>query len=249
LKKERPEKRYTTEKFVRLAKDKHGDTYEYKNVHYTFSNVKVSITCKVHGDFMMTPANHLTGLGCDKCADARNGLACRKSQEQYLQECYEVWGDTYDYSLLDYVHAKHKVKIRCRKHGVFEKIPNKHLNGQGCPRCATSGFKIDAPAHLYVLSEGEITKVGITNREVKERVRTIRKSSGKNFKVVETFLFGLGKNASDCENLILEELRLSYRQPQEKYDGSTESFYDVDISTLLSRIEELIASQTAAQAA
>ena len=51
-------------------------------------------------------------------------------------------GDKYDYSLVNYVNNKTKVKIIChktdkfgRQHGEFWQTPKDHLHGQGCPRC------------------------------------------------------------------------------------------------------------------
>jgi len=43
--------------------------------------------------------------------------------------------DTYDYSLVEYVHSQTKVKIICRKHGAFEQLPGMHRKGQGCAKC------------------------------------------------------------------------------------------------------------------
>lgn len=44
-------------------------------------------------------------------------------------------GDKYDYSLVDYVNNRTKIKIICPSHGVFEQTPKDHLNGCGCPLC------------------------------------------------------------------------------------------------------------------
>lgn len=44
-------------------------------------------------------------------------------------------GDKYDYSLVDYINAKTKIKIICPKHGVFEQIPYDHMYENGCRKC------------------------------------------------------------------------------------------------------------------
>ena len=41
----------------------------------------------------------------------------------------------YDYSLVEYVNANQKIKIICKKHGIFEQKPSSHLNGRGCFLC------------------------------------------------------------------------------------------------------------------
>lgn len=46
----------------------------------------------------------------------------------------------YNYKLVNYVRVDIKVKIICRKHGVFEQVPNSHLQGVGCPHCGTEAM-------------------------------------------------------------------------------------------------------------
>ena len=50
----------------------------------------------------------------------------------------KIHGKTYDYSKTYYINSKTKVKIICKKHGVFEQYPSHHLKGCGCPKCSTS---------------------------------------------------------------------------------------------------------------
>lgn len=65
----------------------------------------------------------------------------RKTTEQFIEEAMAVHGDTYDYSQVDYVGNKVKVKIICPEHGIFEQAPVKHLIGQGCPKCSRKKAK------------------------------------------------------------------------------------------------------------
>ena len=58
-----------------------------------------------------------------------------KTTEEVIKDFKKVHGDRYDYSLVEYVGSKIKVKIICPKHCVFEQIPNSHLNGKGCNKC------------------------------------------------------------------------------------------------------------------
>ena len=44
--------------------------------------------------------------------------------------------ENYDYSKVKYITARNKVCIVCPKHGEFWQTPMKHLQGQGCPKCA-----------------------------------------------------------------------------------------------------------------
>ena len=39
---------------------------------------------------------------------------------------------------MEYKNASLKVKIICFKHGIFNQSPEKHVSGQGCPKCSGS---------------------------------------------------------------------------------------------------------------
>jgi hypothetical protein len=60
----------------------------------------------------------------------------RLTKEEFIAKAHKVHGDRYDYSLVDYHAGNKKVKIICKKHGVFEQTPESHLRGSGCRRCS-----------------------------------------------------------------------------------------------------------------
>lgn len=57
------------------------------------------------------------------------------STNEFIIKANIIHDNKYDYSLSCYQHNKIKIKIICPIHGIFEQIPNNHLNGQGCPKC------------------------------------------------------------------------------------------------------------------
>src|SRR5882672_4650320 len=62
----------------------------------------------------------------------------QRSTESIIQEFIEAWGDRYSYESVVYSPGKRtKVKIICRKHGIFELRLYQHLGPKkkGCPRC------------------------------------------------------------------------------------------------------------------
>lgn len=61
---------------------------------------------------------------------------------EFIKRAKEVHGDVYDYSFVNYLDCKSKVKIICFEHGVFEQQPTRHLIGNGCPICK-GGVKIN----------------------------------------------------------------------------------------------------------
>lgn len=53
--------------FIKKAKNKHGDKYNYSKVEYINSLTKICIICPTHGEFWQTPHHHLMGQNCVEC--------------------------------------------------------------------------------------------------------------------------------------------------------------------------------------
>lgn len=64
------------------------------------------------------------------------------SQEEFINKCLEVHSDKYDYSLVEYKNIRGRIKILCKKHGLFEQISKNHKDGQGCPRCSMPNYNL-----------------------------------------------------------------------------------------------------------
>ena len=58
--------------------------------------------------------------------------------EEFIQKAKAIHGDKYDYSKVEYVNSKTKVRIICPIHGEFWQVPSNHLRNHGCPKCAAA---------------------------------------------------------------------------------------------------------------
>lgn len=125
-------KKDTLETFIEKAKTKHGNKYTYTDTNYVHSTIKVGITCKIHGTFLQTPSNHLTGRGCPECAktELSSGI------ETFVSKADIIHKNKYTYASSSYINNKTKILITCPIHGNFKQTPNDHLKGRGCPECA-----------------------------------------------------------------------------------------------------------------
>ena len=65
------------------------------------------------------------------------------TQESILSVFNRVHNNKYDYSLFIFKNTSSKIKIICKKHGIFEQTPNHHSQGQGCPKCLGKKYSID----------------------------------------------------------------------------------------------------------
>lgn len=122
----------TRDDFVHRANLLHNHKYKYDNVCYVNYLTKVDIECPVHGYFSQSPKNHLSGRGCPLCSGRK-----RHTLDSFAEKANKIHNFKYDYSLVNYKNNKTSVKIICPIHGVFEQVPNTHLDGCGCPKCAT----------------------------------------------------------------------------------------------------------------
>ena len=88
------------------------------------------------GEFLQNPYSHLNGNGCKKCYTESVSVRCRKTNEFFLKELYDLYGDKYDYSKVNYVTSKIKVCVICPIHGEFWQTPDNLLHGHSCQKCS-----------------------------------------------------------------------------------------------------------------
>jgi hypothetical protein len=121
--------------FLKQAEEIHGDRYSYDKVNITDS--KLCITCPIHGDFLQSKLNHITGKnGCPECAKKQRGLANMLTLDEFIIKARKTHGGRYNYSNAVYTGAHNKLLITCTSHGDFEVTPVNHWsNGVGCPNC------------------------------------------------------------------------------------------------------------------
>jgi len=133
------QRRKTLSKFIEEAIEIHGNLYDYSLVEYKNNRIKVKILCRKHGIFETTPSHHLRGQDCSNCAEDVGTRFKAKTTQKFIDEAKEIHDNMYDYKQVEYINNKIKVKITCQIHGVFEQSPKKHLAGQKCKKCVTSG--------------------------------------------------------------------------------------------------------------
>lgn len=127
--------RLSQDEVIEKAIQVHGNKYDYSEVG-NFNNIsaKVPIICFNHGIFRQTWRNHIYNRqGCPLCAGIK-----RLTTESFVNKATCVHGDKYDYTNVYYVNNRQKVEIVCKTCGNrFWQSPSNHLQGQGCPKCAS----------------------------------------------------------------------------------------------------------------
>ena len=127
-------KKLTTEEFISRATKIHNNKYDYSKVVYKNYITKVEIICKEHGSFFQAPDSHTNSKqGCPKC-----GGVAKSNTTEFIEKSNKIHNNKYDYSKVNYTHAKAKIEIICKIHGSFFQTPNQHLCGSNCPDCSSS---------------------------------------------------------------------------------------------------------------
>jgi hypothetical protein len=120
--------KYTTETFIEKCKKIHSNKYDYSLVEYKNTRSKVKIICPVHGIFEQNAGSHLLGYGCSKCG--RDVI--RKSTQELVEQLKQLYGDYYNYSLVEWSGRENKIKIICPKHNIQEINTRYALRGNMC---------------------------------------------------------------------------------------------------------------------
>jgi hypothetical protein len=226
------------EHFLARAKDAHGEKYDYSQVKFSNYNTKVCIICPIHREFEQMPKHHADGFGCSKCGSDVLAKLYSRTNDEFIVAAEKVHGQLYDYSLVDYKNSNTHVLIGCRQHGIFRQGAQSHLSGRGCRKCRLQGgYSQLQSGTLYIMQCGDMTKVGITNKSAEGRAETISKSFGAEFSVVKEYKFDDGYIPLRTETKVLQILKSKFKSPSSKFDGSTECFFDVDLSYLIAVIE------------
>lgn len=231
---------FTKEMFAQKAKEVHGDTYDYSLVEYKTARKKVTIKCRVHGPFDQVPYVHTKGGGCPVCASLSQGDFLRSNKDEFIKKARVIHGDAYDYSNVEYITARLPVEIICNTtQQKFCQTPDNHLRGMACSCCANCGFDQGRTGVLYVLQADDWLKIGITNLTPEDRCKSINKKSPRKFSTLTYYLLD-GVSCNRIETELLRWLRKAAKPVREKFQGYTETFYDISPTVLLNKMEEFI---------
>lgn len=216
-------KKLTKTEFINKCLLIHGEKYDYSMVEYNGGKTKVKIICEKHGVFEQLPYNHLLGKGCNVC---KPNFGDKLKLEDFIEMSNKIHKFEYDYSLVDYVNNKTKVKIICKKHGVFEQIPRGHLSGLKCATCQGNKkiTKLDFIERCSIIFDNKYDYSLSEIDGTKSKTTILCPKHGEFLQAVESHLRGHGCprcNDSKGEKIIswfLDKNSIKY-ETQKMFDG------------------------------
>ena len=135
--------------FVRKARERYGDLYDYSKAVYQGATVKLTVIHPEFGEFRVTPREHLRGTGHPKARESIESKSLM-TLEEFIVRASEIHGNIFDYSKVVWngFYDKRKIIISHPDLGDYEVLPTKHLLGQVHPKMKRLNF-------MQFLQEGE----------------------------------------------------------------------------------------------
>ena len=190
----------TVQEFIADSVKIHGDKYDYSKVVYNGNKTKVTIICKIHGEFYQIPNDHTRNHGCRKCSED-NKL------NYNLKEAYSEKNKNFPLDF--YVVELSSNNEKFLKIGISKEVKRRFFNIK-----AKSGY-IVTPKIIIPITLQEAT---ILEDSILEKLRNkYKKEFDKKFsgykeclkyesseEIIEIIKNELGKNRSDLVAQILQ---------------------------------------------
>ena len=224
--------------FIIKANTKHNDKYDYSKSIYINSKTKIEIWCNIHQEyFWQTPTDHLQGSGCHKCGNITKGISKRTSYEDFVIKANIKHNNKYQYLPDKYEKAISIIDIICPIHGVFQQKVNNHLNGMGCPHCASivrSKKYHNARTILYYIKfltdDKNYFKIGITKQGIKRRYNNLQEYPHiKGYEIIASKEFHTGKLAYTIEQEIISTFKDLLTEDNILFGNGNSEVFDKDI--------------------
>jgi hypothetical protein len=119
----------TTDSFLYKLRQGWSDCpYDLSKVDYIKNDVKVTLVCAIHGDFLKWPSDILNHSGCPMCS----GMAYTESE---IIAKLSAMFPKYDYTNSVFHKSTKPMQVRCKKHDAI--FPQSHYRKEECPTCST----------------------------------------------------------------------------------------------------------------
>lgn len=92
----------TNEEIIEKIKKIYGDKYDTSKVKYVNTDTPITLICKIHGEFEITPHSLFRGRECPKCGTENSILKRRMTREEFIQKSQKIHKNEDGTPLYDY---------------------------------------------------------------------------------------------------------------------------------------------------
>jgi len=156
----------------------------------------------------------------------------RLNTQEFISRAIDVHGNKYDYSKVEYIQSKSKVKIICPEHGAFEQTPIEHMRGKGCKYCSgniklTTNKFVDAAQSIHK-NKYDYSKTTYKNNKTK--ILIICPEHGEFKQRPDSHLSGKGciKCSGKCQLTTEEFIDKAIEKHGDTYDYSKVNYEKTD---------------------
>lgn len=202
-------------------------------------------TCPDHGVIVTVKKSKLmteAKTPCRKCnEDTRRSLRTM-TKAQFLKKVIPLHPEgAYDYTRTVLKGCTELIRIYCNTcEDTFEQVQDYHIQGGGCNKCSTGGYRTARQGVLYVSIWDGFGKVGITNSTADRRKAKQQKQSGLKGEVVfETPRMG-GLFIKELEVYIKSKINLGVVSKAQFPDGFSETFHLKDRNAIIGLVRDYL---------
>lgn len=186
-------KKLTRDEFISRAEKMNQNKYDYSKTNYLGSDKKVVVTCPKHGDFSITPAQHMRGVGCVDCYREKY----KGNNETFKEKVLKIYGDKFDLSKVEYKTNQSPVEIICPSHGKFKITPHNFLILKSdCPKCKKESLrlkrKIDFINSAEIKHDSKYDYTNVDWKDIKTKVKILCPEHGFFYQTPDSHLGGQG---------------------------------------------------------
>ena len=160
-----------TRDYINKAKIVHGNKYDYSKVDFINRDTNITVICKTHGEFVVSPRIHIEGKDgkdCKQCVREINEIKRVKEMLSFIEKSNKIHKNKYNYSKVNYINDYSKVIIICEDHGEYEMAPRFHVIGRGCKKCKIIEESNKTPNKMdenIIVNDIILDKIRITSTE------------------------------------------------------------------------------------
>ena len=111
---------------------------------------------------------------------------------EFIEKAKKVHGDRYGYDSVDYINNYTKVAIFCERHGIFMQIPNNHLGGSDCRKCAHTITTEEFIIKVNKVHNNKYSYLDTVFNGTKEKVEVTCNAHGNFTQKAQSHLRGVG---------------------------------------------------------